>query len=438
LKDLKIQALSSLNQRIKRRYHLTRFSFEDTKNYIFFRLLKSGATGIPAFPEETLQKIFDYSGGIPRLINNICDTCLLIGASKELSTIPPNVVDEARHLVEGSLMGIEADTMPDSKEAAETVFSISEDISAANQEPLFSMLTDDSKDVQPPPPRPHPASAFGKKLRNAAIITVAAILLMLSGAILSWRFLNDAHIPTFSSLSGSRAEQTNLANPLTQQQPEAIKEQTVPQNLPAQPEKIIAKVPTLREELIDEPSVGIPVATARTEAMTSEPVNAQPYSKTEAVSPSPVEPVAFHPFSLRSSSYQQSDRALAEISEIRQLGLSPYLVKVDLGDMGVWWRIYIGLYSTGEEARSILKAYKLPNATVQKTDYACQVGEFSNETDTLNMFGKLKQSGYFPYAIQKGRDRFRLYLGAYEKKAEAETLNQELQKKGINSQVVKR
>ena len=106
--------------------------------------------------------------------------------------------------------------------------------------------------------------------------------------------------------------------------------------------------------------------------------------------------------------------------------------------MGVWWRIYIGLYSTEEEARSILKAYKLPNVTVQKTDYACQVGEFSNETDILNMFGKLKQSGYFPYTIQKGRDRFRLYLGAYEKKSEAETLHQELQKKGINSQVVKR
>ena len=163
-----------------------------------------------------------------------------------------------------------------------------------------------------------------------------------------------------------------------------------------------------------------------------------PPSKTEAVSSGPVEPIALHPFSLKSSSYQQPDRALAEISEIRQLGLIPYLVKVDLGDMGVWWRIYIGMYATEEEARGILKAYKLPNVTVQKTEYACQVGEFSNETDVLNVFAKLKQSGYFPYSFQKGRDLIRLYLGAYEKKSEAETLNRELQKKGINSQVVKR
>jgi type II secretory pathway predicted ATPase ExeA/cell division septation protein DedD len=447
LKDLKTPAISSLNQRIKRRYHLTRFSFEDTKNYIFFRLLKSGATGIPAFPEETLQKIFDYSDGVPRLINNICDTCLLIGASKELSTIPPDVVDEATKLVEGSLTEIEdkteADTRFDSKNAAGTFFSISDDIPVANQEPLFPTLMDAPDDVKPENSCPA-ASGFGKKLRKTAIITVTAILLMFSGAILSRLFLNDTQISTFFPLPESQTEQTNLTNQLAQQPSGAVKLQTSP----AQPDKIVAQVPTLREEVIDKPSAGIHVATARTEAVTSEPddaqpqptggMNTQPSSKTEAVSSEHAEPLAFHPFSLRSSSYQQSDRALAEISEIRQLGLSPYLVKVDLGDMGVWWRIYIGLYSTEAEARSILKAYRLPNATVQKTDYACQVGEFSNETDVLNMFGKLRQSGYFPYTIQKGRDRFRLYLGAYEKKSEAEILYQELQKKGINSQVVKR
>jgi cell division septation protein DedD len=96
------------------------------------------------------------------------------------------------------------------------------------------------------------------------------------------------------------------------------------------------------------------------------------------------------------------------------------------------------VFSTEAEARNILKAYKLPNVTVQKTDYACQVGEFSNETDILNVFAKLKQSGYFPYTIQKSRDRFHLYLGAYEKKSEAEILHQELLKKGITCQVVKR
>lgn len=129
---------------------------------------------------------------------------------------------------------------------------------------------------------------------------------------------------------------------------------------------------------------------------------------------------------------------MREIPEIRQMGLIPYLVKADLGDMGTLWRIYIGFYVTEEEAKKIKTTYKLANATVQKTEYACQVGEFSNVTDGMSMFERLKQAGYFPYAIQKGRNLFRLYLGAYENRSEAEALQQELQKKGFKSQVLKR
>lgn len=448
LKDLKTPAINSLNQRIKRRYHLSRFSFEDTKNYIYFRLLKSGAMGVPEFPEETLQKIFNYSGGVPRLINNICDTCLLIGASKELRTIPPDVVDEARKLVEGSLAEIETktgeDIQPDSKEAARTFITISEDIPASDRDATLSMLSDDSQDVELEKPRPR-TSGFGKK---AAIIIVVVLVLLVAGAILSKQFLNEAHFPALFSFMESKTEQAAPANQPAEQPPEPVKIQTLPQNSSTQSEKHIIQVPTLREELMDKPPAGAPLPEFRTESIRTESVHTSQQniagmdtpssSKTDTVSPGSAQISAFHPFSLKSSSYQQPDRALAEISEIRQLGLAPYLVKVNLGDMGVWWRIYIGLYATEEEARSALKAYKLPNVTVQKTDYACQIGEYSNETDILNMFGKLRQSGYFPYTIQKGRDRFRLYLGAYEKKSEAEVLQQELQKNGINSHVVKR
>jgi cell division septation protein DedD len=126
------------------------------------------------------------------------------------------------------------------------------------------------------------------------------------------------------------------------------------------------------------------------------------------------------------------------MSEIRQLGLTPYLVKADVGDIGTLWRIYIGFYSTEDEAKKIKTIYKLTNASIQKTEYSCQVGEFSNETEILTVFDRLKQSGYSPYVIQKDRNRFRLYAGAYERRAEAEVLRQDLQKKGISSQVVKR
>jgi type II secretory pathway predicted ATPase ExeA/cell division septation protein DedD len=446
LQDLKTPALSSLNQRIKRRYHLAKFTLEDTKNYIYFRLMKSGAVGVPAFPDETIQKIFEYSGGVPRLINNISDTCLLIGASKQLISIPPAVVDLAINLVEGSLTGtkeeartdaVERDAVSDahSKLDARTAITFSEDLPAGNaaqQAPILSTM--DADEYQPEMARPK-SSGFGYKIRKLITWAVVIILLILGASWVYNYFMNNDDIK-------------GLFSPTTS---------APPQNSPVQPEKTAvgiptektpAGIPTLREEMTDKPSEATKVPAARTEAMTSVPTDIQPKQaggaetqhspKIELVPAGTLEPFALHPFSLRSSSYQQEERAFQEISEIKQLGLTPYLVKADLGELGTLWRIYIGFYSTEEEANKTKATYKLANATVQKTDYACQVGEFSNETEGLNILERLKQSGYFPYAIQKGRNLFRIYLGAYEKRSEAEALQQRLQKKGVNSQVVKR
>ncbi|MDO9111285.1 MAG: SPOR domain-containing protein, partial [Desulfatirhabdiaceae bacterium] len=60
------------------------------------------------------------------------------------------------------------------------------------------------------------------------------------------------------------------------------------------------------------------------------------------------------------------------------------------------------------------------------------------ETELVNMFERLKQSDYFPYVIQKGKDRFRLYVGAYERKTEAEFEHKNLLKNGFKNQIVKR
>jgi general secretion pathway protein A len=428
LQDLKNPALRSLNQRIKRRCHLTRFSLEDTKNYIYFRLLKSGATGVPAFPDETVKKIFEFSGGIPRLIHNICDTCLLIAASKQLILIPPGVVDDAKKLVEASLAGSEAETETDSGSLTDagvstTILKEHRADGVAGSGPVVSKRTG-TEEVGPAMIRPA-GSVFDKRMKTTLIIVAIAMLLLLVAG-LTRLFMNDYKVsPSSPSLS-----------PTVQQKP------------PMPPEKNTVDIETPREEPIDRPSGQAPVSTTRTDVMTSVPtepspkqaggVNVQPSVKGETASSGIGKPIAVHPFSLRLSSYQQQERAFEEMSEIRQMGLTPYLVKADVGDIGTLWRIYIGFYSTEEEAKKIKTIHKLTNASIQKTEYSCQVGEFSNETEILNVFDRLKQSGYSPYVIQKDRNRFRLYAGAYERRAEAEVLRQDLQKKGISSQVVKR
>ena len=68
--------LRQLGQRVTARYHLTPLSPEETAAYIEHRLEVAGCKR-PLFTRSTLHLIHRLSGGIPRLINTICDRALL-------------------------------------------------------------------------------------------------------------------------------------------------------------------------------------------------------------------------------------------------------------------------------------------------------------------------------------------------------------------------
>ncbi len=70
------EELRQLAQRITARFHLRALSEAETRAYILHRLKIAGFHGL-LFGEDALSKIFKASGGIPRLINVICDRCLL-------------------------------------------------------------------------------------------------------------------------------------------------------------------------------------------------------------------------------------------------------------------------------------------------------------------------------------------------------------------------
>lgn len=89
------QVLQALNQRIRRRLHLDPLSPLETKEYIYFRLLKSGASGTPVFAEDAWVALNDYSRGVPRLINNVCDVCLFLAASQGVEVIDGGIVNDA-------------------------------------------------------------------------------------------------------------------------------------------------------------------------------------------------------------------------------------------------------------------------------------------------------------------------------------------------------
>ncbi|MDO3386838.1 AAA family ATPase [Gilvimarinus sp. SDUM040013] len=96
---LKSADLESLDQRIKRRFHLEGLSFEEVKEYIYFQMLEAGMRGSPFFPDDTIREITKLSEGLPRRINNLCDNCILIGDKLGKEIIDRSILAEgAKHL----------------------------------------------------------------------------------------------------------------------------------------------------------------------------------------------------------------------------------------------------------------------------------------------------------------------------------------------------
>src|ERR1700757_3313269 len=69
--------LVQLTQRIRLRFHLSTLSQPEMHAYIQHRLEVAGGGDRQIFGEDTFPEIFRYTGGVPRLINTLCDTGMM-------------------------------------------------------------------------------------------------------------------------------------------------------------------------------------------------------------------------------------------------------------------------------------------------------------------------------------------------------------------------
>lgn len=90
---LDLHDLRQLQQRIIVRYHIMPLDKNEVKEYIYHRLKVAGSPGHVNFTEEVFDMIFDFSGGIPRLINIICDRALLAGFTAGTNMINPDIIN---------------------------------------------------------------------------------------------------------------------------------------------------------------------------------------------------------------------------------------------------------------------------------------------------------------------------------------------------------
>jgi len=92
---LMLPNLKQLNQRIIVRYHLEALNKEELLSYIQHRLKVAGAHKNITFDDEAIKLLYEFSNGIPRLINIVCDRCLLIGFVKNTADITAEIMKQA-------------------------------------------------------------------------------------------------------------------------------------------------------------------------------------------------------------------------------------------------------------------------------------------------------------------------------------------------------
>jgi general secretion pathway protein A len=86
--------LRQLRQRIVLRHNLRPFNSAELDDYVDERLRLAGYTGKGIFNRSARKELFAVSGGVPRLVNILCDGALLTGYGRGLVTLGRNVIRE--------------------------------------------------------------------------------------------------------------------------------------------------------------------------------------------------------------------------------------------------------------------------------------------------------------------------------------------------------
>ena len=114
-----LRAAPNFEQRVNLTYTLEPIQFDETRQFIDFRLHQAGAEpgNGPVFEEPAQRAIHAYAEGSPRVIVTLCRNCLLLAAQLRTRNISPEIV----------LHTIEKTTLPDPQKRARVLAAVGGD-----------------------------------------------------------------------------------------------------------------------------------------------------------------------------------------------------------------------------------------------------------------------------------------------------------------------
>ena len=232
------------------------------------------------------------------------------------------------------------------------------------------------------------------------------------------------------------ALQNSAIKPLTEEQKPAI----VETDITAKDDKSLAKAVDSAPSKATDDTLGKPIAP-----------NAGLKTDKPAASPAPLpaqstaivimqEGPGPYPYSIQLASFNEDNHAAFKeaLQKYQKKGLTPFWVKVDLGNKGFWHRVLVGCFRQKSDAREVIRDNNLEGAIVADTKFAIRIGEYKDETTPRQMLTALEAKGYFPYVIKKNAEQYVLYVGAFYSRKVAQKTVDELAVQGVPSETVLR
>lgn len=152
----------------------------------------------------------------------------------------------------------------------------------------------------------------------------------------------------------------------------------------------------------------------------------------------PAKPPVSYPYSVYLGSYGSLERAKKAISMHEKKGLSPYWVEVDLGEKGIWFRIFAGYFLNKAKAEAYIDEKQITDAKSKPTKFANLIGVYHSQHELNRKRVSLSKLGYSPYVVAGVNGESLLYTGAFYQRARADKQHTQLASRGIRSRVVMR
>ncbi|HET7133657.1 MAG TPA: AAA family ATPase, partial [Gammaproteobacteria bacterium] len=148
--QLKAPALDSLRQRVRLRQRLEPLGIDELRAYLAHHVTLAGGTFDRVFAGDALEAVHRYTGGVPRLVNNLCETALTLAASNS----EPQVAGELVTKAATGLLGLDDTTAPTEPAARDVAATAPTE--RANRDPAATAPTESThRDVGAPAPQPH-------------------------------------------------------------------------------------------------------------------------------------------------------------------------------------------------------------------------------------------------------------------------------------------